>query len=268
MKTLLKRLLPKLYLMLASIRFHIVCRIRFGKIQNQFRKSIYKQGSISVLYGPFEGLSYFNSTVWGPITPKWIGSYEAELHNIISGIIDYGYNHIMDVGSAEGYYAVGLASKIPAAMVDAFDVDPIARYRLRKLAQINAVKNLRIHSECRHHDFQSLIESKTLIICDIEGHEQYLLDPLLAPKLERCDLLIEVHPYANHGMLEVEQTLLDRFSNSHLIMRIPAAARNADSWILKMPILAAIPRGLLQSCLEEHRSNDQIWLWLKCLKPL
>jgi hypothetical protein len=49
-----------------------------------------------------------NETVWGPIEPKWLGTYELELHSIIKGILRAEYNTIIDIGSAEGYYSVGL----------------------------------------------------------------------------------------------------------------------------------------------------------------
>jgi hypothetical protein len=34
-----------------------------------------------------------------------------------------------------------------------------------------------------------------LIVCDCEGDEARLLDPALVPGLERCDLLVELHPF-------------------------------------------------------------------------
>src|SRR6516164_6432959 len=61
-----------------------------------------------VLSGPFAGLRYLDEPIWGPIEPKWLGTYEQELLPVIQQIIQTPYSTIIDIGSAEGYYAVGL----------------------------------------------------------------------------------------------------------------------------------------------------------------
>lgn len=55
--------------------------------------------------------------------PKLLGSYECELHEIIESALRSNHHRVIDVGSAEGYYAVGFALKRGCHVV-AFDTDP------------------------------------------------------------------------------------------------------------------------------------------------
>ena len=59
--------------------------------------------------------------------PKLIGSYEEEVHLIIEEIIRRRYSIVVNIGCAEGYYAVGFALRIPDAIVYAFDIETTAQ---------------------------------------------------------------------------------------------------------------------------------------------
>jgi len=94
-------------------------------------------GAPRVLNGPFAGMLYLNEAVWGSITPRWIGSYESCLWPALREIIARRYSRIIDVGCAEGYYAVGLCRALPSAEVFAYDLDPDSRAQVRRLWQLN-----------------------------------------------------------------------------------------------------------------------------------
>jgi hypothetical protein len=81
-----------------------------------------------VLSGPFKGMKYPNLEAFGScIYPKILGSYERELHDTLNSISNTRYSEIIDVGCAEGYYAVGLSLQHPEARVYAYDIDETAR---------------------------------------------------------------------------------------------------------------------------------------------
>jgi methylase of polypeptide subunit release factors len=46
---------------------------------------------------------------------------------------------VIDIGAAEGYYAIGFARRLPAARVIASDLDPVARLLCWLLARRNGV---------------------------------------------------------------------------------------------------------------------------------
>ena len=63
----------------------------------------------TIAAGPFAKMKYSFESHGSSIVPKLVGSYEAPLESWIEEAIKNGYNRIIDIGCAEGYYAVGLA---------------------------------------------------------------------------------------------------------------------------------------------------------------
>jgi precorrin-6B methylase 2 len=263
MKSLLLKFFPELYYALSSWCFFRRCKAKFQDQQNSFYSQVYKNGQISVLTGPFLGMTYYNKIIWGPITPKWIGSYEDELHGVIESVIARKYDTIVDVGAAEGYYAVGLALKCRDSKVISYDIDPIARHRQKQLAGLNSITNLEVRKYCTHKELNSLIRGKCFILSDIEGFEVELLDAIKCPGLKNCDLLVEIH---SHGMKEIPEVLemmIDRFSETHLITQFEVSARDANHYRVSVPKLQDIPEKTIIDALNEHRNPAQRWLWME-----
>jgi hypothetical protein len=75
-----------------------------------------KENGLIVRDGPFAGMIYPESTVKvRNLIPKMIASYEDELTPWIEEAVAKNYPTIVNVGSADGYYAVGLARRLPGA---------------------------------------------------------------------------------------------------------------------------------------------------------
>ncbi len=107
-----------------------------------------------------------------------------------------------------------------------------------------------------HDDFAVCDAAKTVVICDIEGAEGELLDPIAAPGLTRADVLVEVH----EGMRPASLALLTaRFEASHRIQRIDRVLRpdRLPGWTED---LSDLDRLLL---LWEWRSSPTPWLWME-----
>jgi len=67
-----------------SYRRRRVHRRFFEDDRRAFYEKIY-QGNAEprVLTGPFKGMAYLNTSDFGPIAPKWLGSYEAEIQGLV-----------------------------------------------------------------------------------------------------------------------------------------------------------------------------------------
>src|SRR5919106_5511514 len=68
---------------------------------------------LTVRSGPFAGLRYVDAAVGAPdradcLPAKLLGSYERELHHAVERQLEVGFSTIVNVGAAEGYYALGL----------------------------------------------------------------------------------------------------------------------------------------------------------------
>ena len=81
------------------------------------------KGQGVVAAGPFAGMSYPVQASEGGRAPRLLGAYEASLHPVIETVIARAYRQVLDIGCAEGYYAVGLARRIPDTIVHARDSD-------------------------------------------------------------------------------------------------------------------------------------------------
>ncbi|WP_230531646.1 hypothetical protein [Microvirga roseola] len=172
--------------------------------------------------GPFKGMTYVASTSEGGIVPKLLGVYETALHDVFLRAPEEGYDAILNVGSAEGFYAVGCARLLPEASILAWDVDPVARQKCLDLARLNGVETriaLRERFETQHlngicGELSATLgrRPKGLLVMDCEGAEFDLLDPKTAD-FSWLDLVVEVHP----GRGRAVKTLAERFESTHSV---------------------------------------------------
>ena len=210
--------------------------------------------------GPFAGMAYVSEAVCSSLVPKLLGSYEAELHEVLQEILTRDYETVIDVGCAEGYYAVGLALALPHARVHAFDIDARARELCTRLAQENKVDGrVSVEGACDHERLNSLICGRTLIVCDCEGCELQLLDPEAAPEIVKSDLLVELHDAI---VPNITPTILSRFAATHEITLVDAAERDPNAY----PILKDFDRLTQRTAVAEFRDGPMQWGYLEA-KP-
>jgi hypothetical protein len=207
--------------------------------------------------GPFAGMSFGVRTSEGARAPRLLGTYESTLWPVIAEIISGPYDLVMDVGAANGYYAVGLARAMPQVRVRAHDSDETARVLCAALAQENGVADrVEVGGELSHRDFAICTTQRTVVICDIEGVEDQLLDPLRAPGLLAADILVEVHEAVHPGLLD---RLTRRFAATHDITRHDREIRG-DALPGWADTFSDLDRMLI---LWEWRSIATPWLWMR-----
>ena len=173
-----------------------------------------------VASGPFRGMAYPNFQSCGSqIAPKLIGSYEYELHGIIEQCLDADYRRIIDIGCAEGYYAVGFAIRKPDAQVIAADTSPTARELCAAMATINGVADrLTTFDTIDSRALISLVaDERCLVLSDCEGYEKQLFTQETSRHLTHSDLLIECHDYKDAS---ITPTIVAAFSDSHIVTKI------------------------------------------------
>ena len=171
-----------------------------------------------VLGGPFAGLAGMHQVREGCHIPKLLGCYERELHPIVERITASSYDAVVNVGSAEGYYAIGLARRMPFARIYAHDTNADAQAACQALATRNEVADrVIVGGLFSPADFARFAAERTLVVCDIEGAEAELLDPAAAPSLLGMDMLVECHDCLRPGMSGLIST---RFIQSHRIERV------------------------------------------------
>lgn len=226
LKDFLQRKFPRPYGALQTARYKYA-------LQHAFAQLTADHGLV-VQGGPFKGMKYVPQIatparlIGDALLPKLVGCYEAELHGTLATLPQAKYTRIVNIGCAEGYYAVGLALRDPGVVVFAFDTLPRERQFCAEMATANGVADqVRIGAECTVEALNSLASDQTLIICDCEGCELALLDPVRAPGLSRSDVLVELHDCVNPT---ISKRVPERFAATHEITHIQRSPRDLGTY--------------------------------------
>ena len=217
-----------------------------------------QQGTV-VMQGPLAGMDFLPQSAEGCHIAKLLGCYEQPLQPFIEQAISNAYPTILNIGCAEGYYAVGMARRMLNTQVLAFDLNPNAQEVCTALAQKNSVADrVKVGALFKPEDFAKYANQKVLVLCDIEGAEKDLLDPEISPALKGMDLIVESHECLISG---ITQTLINRFKESHQITLVQdngqRQLKDAPQWFNNLAHLDQ----LLATW--EWRSGATPWLVMK-----
>jgi lipopolysaccharide biosynthesis glycosyltransferase len=213
----------------------------------------YFDGEYYVRKGIFKGMNYIKNATCSALLPKIYGSYEEPIQDWIFDIISKKYDNIIDVGCAEGYYAVGLALYSPSSTIYAYDTNKKAIKLCKELARINGVESrMRFSSLCTEKDLTYFSSKNSVIICDIEGGEKELLNPVLIPDLKNVDIIVEAHDFIVDGISEI---LIDRFRETHNIEVVFDYEKTID-FIPKKDI----DQDALREIVDERRPFGMCWI--------
>ena len=216
-----------------------------------------------VRLGPFAGMRYVSNSIGSAYLPKLLGIYERELTQVMEAACARQPRLIVDIGAAEGYYAVGLALRNPQATVIAFEAEERGRAALQQMALLNGVANrLEIQGRCEPAGLQSALAQHkgALVICDVEGDEEHLLDPVVVPELKSATILAEMHDFIRPGITEEIQR---RFAATHQSEQIWQQPRTRRDFPFQTIGTALLPRSYLDWSVSEWRPVRMSWLRLE-----
>ncbi len=243
----------------AAPRFFKRWQVQYGNTGaiSRIHGALSEYGAAHVMSGPFAGMKYVDAACGSAYFPKLIGSYEVELHEVfhllISRVQQRNASVIVDIGCAEGYYAVGMAIHCPQSHVYAFDCDAESQRLCGHMAQINNVEGrLTIQQCCAASDLNELDLKGALIICDCEGCEYELLKLDLVQELAQCDILVELHAPPDSSE---NDRLLSGFATTHSVQIINTRVRQVKDW----PVLSKLDARAQSSALEECRPGQMQW---------
>jgi hypothetical protein len=161
--------------------------------------------------------------------PKICGSYEAELSEVLVSAASDKYSAIVNIGCADGFYAIGLARLNRKAVIFASDTSVAAQVRCRNAAIVNGVADrIKVVGHLRAEDLELILGrfKRAFVICDCEGSEKTLLDPAKVPSLARSDILVECHDFLDP---EITSVLKSRLAPTHVIELLREGGRNPNS---------------------------------------
>ncbi len=211
-----------------------------------------------VASGPFAGMKVLPEVIWGDgnLPPMLLGCYEAELHPAIAQAVARNPTVVVNIGAAEGYYAVGLARLLPQARVFAFESNQKGQDICRRAAAANRLgSRLTVAGTCEIDSLRRVLPQtgRSLLIVDCEGAEVELLHPARVPETLHCDMIIECHDFAKANATQILRT---RFSDSHDVVDVVEGPRD-PSQFASMRSWQSIDRWL---AINEQRPVAMNWL--------
>lgn len=231
------------------------------QIEDNKIKAILKEPIVK--HGPFVGLKYPDYVACGSaIFPKILGCYEREIQDVIENACNKSYSEIIDIGAAEGYYAVGFALRKPNAKIFAFDIDNEAKMYCEKMAELNSASNqIFIESECTSDLLSNFkFTQKGLIICDCEGFEKQLFTTQSVKNLVNCDLIIETHDFMD---ITISKHIAEVFSNTHHVKVIESIDDNIKAKKYNYPETESLDLKTKRKIFAEGRPAIMEWYYLE-----
>lgn len=242
-------------------------RFSFRRIAGLYRRRLSRQifalcGGV-IQHGPFQGMRWLDNPQWGRSEQgvMMLGLYEQEVLQHLT-TAPAKYRVFVDVGAADGYYAVGLPF---CKLVDrsiAFEMIPACRDAIANLARANGVsEKVRILGTATNNLASSLAEvgvvpDETMFLIDIEGAEFPLLTTELFDFLRDSMIIVETHAHIYNDPESEIAGLIARASKTHRVSSWFPGARNP--WLLReLDRFTELDRWILCS---EGRVELQQWL--------
>ena len=165
-----------------------------AKLYFRWRHQFIVNEFVPVRSGPFMGLLLNSTGSWGGHKARLLGTYELELWDVVDVIQRLNVRHVIDVGSADGYYSCGFAYKYSEMRVSAYDLSTRARCLTYYAAKVNGIHH---RVSVKHFfdisKFVPNINVRELLLLDCEGYEVEIIKFDWIHKLSNVACLVECH---------------------------------------------------------------------------
>lgn len=229
------------------------------------RRQLERETGGTAIAGPFHGLKLGTILRYRRFAHAFmLGTFEREIQPWIERAIELEIPRIVNVGSADGYYAIGMCLRMPEVEMIAFEMDAGRRDKLRYVAELNGVlERLDIRGFCEPEDLQAALAEPggpSLVMSDVEGHEEVILDPERVPALRGSYVIVEVH---EHFVPGIRAELHRRFEGTHELVDIPQQPRRREDVDYHSFLTDRLPRIFdLERVLREPRAKADSWMWM------
>jgi len=223
-----KRLVPKMLLEYRSQSKNAAAivnrRIELGrKFNSQFNGT--------VQYGLFSGLRLGSEPTWAGFADKssqLFGFYEREVLDTLETLDRRDV--FINLGAADGYYAVGMIIANKAEVSYAYEIDGKSRDALAINSKLNKVtERIVIRGEASadfYRDFQQSELDDSIVLCDIEGEEFSVFTSETLYHLKSAIVIIEIHDWVFTNKTQLLADLILDAEKTHRIEFLKMSSRD------------------------------------------
>lgn len=169
----------------------------------------------TVQYGPLTGYKIPTESHWGALArpAMLLGLYERE---VVSALVERAKNRdiLIDVGAADGFFAVGLVASGVFRTSFAFEISASGRQIIKKSCQLNGVlDDVEIYGKFDEEfllNADNLDLTRAVVLIDIEGDEFSLLDSPLIHQLREAIIVVELHDFHFEDGAALKAALIDK----------------------------------------------------------
>lgn len=181
--------------------------------QERISLEVFDQLNGYVKYGPFTGLKLDRNTWWGKLdlASQCLGLYEKEIIDVIGKIKPGDYDCFIDIGAADGYYAIGMLISGKFNKTTCFEITAEGREVIANNWEKNGSPGeLNIFGEATAQSLAALPAKNTenaFVLVDIEGFEFDFLTAETLSLLQSCTIVIEIHHWVDDFMARYKTLL-------------------------------------------------------------
>lgn len=244
-------------------RFSIPTELRITK--TEVNHELVNRFSNRVQHGQFKGLDLASDVWWGihDSGSKILGQYES---HVLKQIVDLSkfYNHFVDIGAADGYYAVGVLKSGIFDKSVCFEISEKGRKVIENNSIINGVRDkIDILGVATSNELYKILSETppSVILCDVEGAEYNILSDEVLGASKQSSFIIETHkshdPSEYNSLHDKLLLRASKYFNVALLKR-----ENPDIYSFReLDLLSDDARLLIFS---ESRTHNMEWI---CLTP-
>ena len=218
-------------------------------------------------FGPFAGMKISPTGWWDQtdLASKILGFYEAEVLDVLLRLDKARYPYFVDLGAADGYYAIGAAYSGMFRKSFCFEMSAQGRAVIQTNAALNQVSESMEVFGYADSDFDKALPqidpSTMVLLVDIEGGEFALFSDVVVERLKDATILIELHEFmVDDGAAKLD-ALIGRLQKHFKIGWLTTTARDLSGFEC-LQALNDTDRWLLCS-----ESRARLMKWVVC-EPL
>ena len=184
------------------------------RAKNKVLNKIILEHGYQVAYGAFKGMKLSKNIYWAKndLITQILGVYEKHVLKKIIEFSKKGNYPFIDIGAADGYFAIGMAFSETFKKIYAFEIDEGGRKSLNKNIENNLCKDkVVVDIEANFETLKEIVDKNksAVILIDIEGSEFDLLDNKLLKLLSNCYIVCELHPALSANGFEKQNMLIN-----------------------------------------------------------